>query len=693
MKRIPNIIKTPLNSFIIFLAVLLCVLSQAKDSKAAVIYKPTEFVTRDGNSLIFENGVRVEYTDNEPVFYVHLPEKKVEVRTSLWRVEYGRVIHNDPNRPQDIVPRMVSMDLGGAYIGTMSRIYIKNGNGLPDDYISHFGYAVLHNKNGGVVIVDPSKANIFQNQGSEPQGLKDFLSKMVETFEISGENVSTNFSSINSASSSGDLGIPTGCCCYGVDGSDKPALIIAFHGFESNSKNMKNLFQEDVLQNFLMKAGASKGCLEVEYIDYDTSWTGTSAWAEHFENYLDEKYGKKIQNKEYCRIKFAGHSLGGIIALKTMYRLQKNKAWGPMEVRTYATPLKGGMYTGSWTTCVEWASLFSFNLFSPVGGREVCHTFLPWEPAPLNVDVYHYRTSEKSDKVITDDSQKNPVPGNVYDKVHSNTHYGVVINMQDEIIEAELQDLEFCEIMAVKIDPLPDQVHVGPVYTPVSPGTGICGDGRTQSPNKYNRMEECDGGDLSKCEKGQSCDRYCKCSPNPCGNYQPDPGEDCDPPKSRCFVGKGKPGICQNDCSCKAITYCGDKNIDQPNTAGQMEECDPPGKDNAAGTKICSSECKWIPKPKPPICGNNTVETPPEDCDPPGSMCPPSFGAGQVCSSDCTCVDGELTFCGNGLVEQPNSLGQIEECDSIGQSDPNCSGGYCLPGCVCEYGYQNAPSM
>jgi hypothetical protein len=103
--------------------------------------------------------------------------------------------------------------------------------------------------------------------------------------------------------------------------------------------------------------------------------------------------------------------------------------------------------------------------------------------------------------------------------------------------------------------------------------------------------------------------------------------------------------------------FCGDGTVTPP------EQCDPPGSVSCPDAQTCNADCTC----PPPVCGNGVV-APPEQCDPPGSTCPD----GQACRADCTCPP---PICGNSIVTPP------EQCDPPGSS---CLGGAtCQADCTC----------
>jgi len=99
------------------------------------------------------------------------------------------------------------------------------------------------------------------------------------------------------------------------------------------------------------------------------------------------------------------------------------------------------------------------------------------------------------------------------------------------------------------------------------------------------------------------------------------------------------------ECGGVVTPVCGDNSVNQPG-----EECD--GTDDAACPGLClppgdPNECTCVVG-----CGNGVVEPPDETCDPPGA---PAGANGNICRSDCT-------VCGDGVV-QPGAVPDSETCD------------------------------
>ncbi|RLE46811.1 hypothetical protein DRJ25_03640 [Candidatus Woesearchaeota archaeon] len=109
----------------------------------------------------------------------------------------------------------------------------------------------------------------------------------------------------------------------------------------------------------------------------------------------------------------------------------------------------------------------------------------------------------------------------------------------------------------------------------------------------------------------------------------------------------------------------------------------------AAGTELgkCTEGCRCIPKKKEqPTCGNKIIEGE-EQCDPPGEACRARSGLSSVCNNDCTCPEPltGFTYCGDGTVQKPNSMGLIEMCEKPGmQCVTGGKIGTCTQNCQCK---------
>lgn len=116
-----------------------------------------------------------------------------------------------------------------------------------------------------------------------------------------------------------------------------------------------------------------------------------------------------------------------------------------------------------------------------------------------------------------------------------------------------------------------------------------------------------------------------------CGNKIIDGDEICDTSRdSAC------PNLCKPDCTCAVLGasssgICGDFMIQKPNSAGAVENCEPPQKrDPVTGQVVSGSWCFLRDPLTSAITGNG------------------------VCSEQCGCVPGTVTYpkCGNGKCEQ-----------------------------------------
>jgi len=161
---------------------------------------------------------------------------------------------------------------------------------------------------------------------------------------------------------------------------------------------------------------------------------------------------------------------------------------------------------------------------------------------------------------------------------------------------------------------------------------------------------------------------------------------------------------CQDDCLDYDLercgpekTYCGDGVVQRPNHDGQEEECDPGvTPPNLSGKECkdfgllgdgldCTNDCKFDKsKCKSPSCGNDIIEKG-EDCEgsnlngqeckdlgrAPGTLaCYPPKSPDE-CKFDVSNCGGEY-FCGDGVVQRPNSEGVMEQCDGNSLSGFNC---------------------
>ncbi|MBU1135241.1 MAG: hypothetical protein V1693_03750 [Nanoarchaeota archaeon] len=129
--------------------------------------------------------------------------------------------------------------------------------------------------------------------------------------------------------------------------------------------------------------------------------------------------------------------------------------------------------------------------------------------------------------------------------------------------------------------------------------------------------------------------------------------EECDGYNEAC-----ESGLCNDDCKCQDIlgAFCGDGETQQPNDYGIMEECDGSDED-CSENEICGSDCFCHSEKDE---NNNTRGNGPEG---------PGFYNG---------------YCGDDTMQRPNSNGFWEECDG---SNEGCgSGWYCGGDCLCHFG-------
>ena len=158
------------------------------------------------------------------------------------------------------------------------------------------------------------------------------------------------------------------------------------------------------------------------------------------------------------------------------------------------------------------------------------------------------------------------------------------------------------------------------------------------------------------------------------------PGEQCDPPNSKCKDANGNEGKCNLQCKCvipipkkPPKTGCGN-NVKEP-----WEECDPPKSpcQGAFGIGICDEKCKCVSpnifkEGLKPYCGNRQLD-PGEWCDPPGIPCISADGKLSACGKNCQCPVMTV-FCGDNFVSKP-----YEDCEK----DSDCKPGMECNKCKC----------
>ncbi len=184
-----------------------------------------------------------------------------------------------------------------------------------------------------------------------------------------------------------------------------------------------------------------------------------------------------------------------------------------------------------------------------------------------------------------------------------------------------------------------------------------------------------------------------QCSDNPCPNVVPScpslqSGDTC-----TCAWSPSE-NICMDAVISVTSSYCGDSNVDKPNSIGTNEQCDPDigtsvflDAENTCqevnsiftgGTLECQTSCIFdtinCVNPNPSICGDNIINVFGEHCDGTNlgiySNCQ-AFGydGGTLECSNCKydltgCTDPTSNFCGNGIVDTPNSGNMNEQCDT-----------------------------
>jgi len=153
-----------------------------------------------------------------------------------------------------------------------------------------------------------------------------------------------------------------------------------------------------------------------------------------------------------------------------------------------------------------------------------------------------------------------------------------------------------------------------------------------------------------------------------CGNDIQEGQEQCDG-SDDAFC----PGSCQSDCTCPAIQvpalgFCGDTIVQTPNneTPAINEQCERPSRYDAQG---------------------NFIQ---------GDACVTALGAQGICDEQCQCSIGAspTEYCGDSIVQTPNSQGILEECETNADCGPGekCRDCGCVPG-GCGDGFKAANEM
>jgi hypothetical protein len=211
-----------------------------------------------------------------------------------------------------------------------------------------------------------------------------------------------------------------------------------------------------------------------------------------------------------------------------------------------------------------------------------------------------------------------------------------------------------------------------------------------------------------------------------------------------CKISSGCPNS-QGTCGCAwsplsntcvpAVTpvtssYCGDGNVDLPNSVGTNEQCDPdagtsvfldaentcnkvnPILTDGVGILECQTNCIFdtngCVNPSPPRCGDNIINNVGEYCDGTnlgvysncetlgydgGTLSCYASGNSNECEYDlsqCTHTNPALDFCGDLKIDTPNSGNMNEECDGTFTSTCSDFGSYtggsatCSTGCLID---------
>ncbi|MBI4451441.1 S8 family serine peptidase [Candidatus Woesearchaeota archaeon] len=172
--------------------------------------------------------------------------------------------------------------------------------------------------------------------------------------------------------------------------------------------------------------------------------------------------------------------------------------------------------------------------------------------------------------------------------------------------------------------------------------------------NGYETDVDCGGLECTQCANGKNCVMNDDCASRNC-----DASKKCAPPATAVCGNRvceqGETGqSCSVDC---AVTVCGNRICEQGETA-----------------QTCSTDCPAA------VCGNGLVEQG-EECDDGNRV--NGDGCDATCLSELPPSPPGLPntgFCGDGILQQPNTAGQTEECD-----DGNTvSGDGCSSVCIGE---------
>ncbi|MFH1770192.1 MAG: MopE-related protein [archaeon] len=125
------------------------------------------------------------------------------------------------------------------------------------------------------------------------------------------------------------------------------------------------------------------------------------------------------------------------------------------------------------------------------------------------------------------------------------------------------------------------------------------------------------------------------------------------------------------------LTWCGDGEVQSPNTYGEYEECD--GLAGVGSHQECTQECTLV---NLTYCGDDIKQSPNdegtfgpnndgyEECDGTDGV-----GLHQECLETCELIN--LTWCGDNETQYPNDYGEFELCDENGDNtDTACDPGY-----------------